>query len=66
MAPTYGWLLTLIAGGGSLTLPTFQKAGSVGIVGIVVAIILSFFLEETGHKKGIALTSPINQSTSEH
>ncbi len=48
MAPTYGWLLTKISGGAALTLPVFQKAGSVGIVGIAVAILLALFLRETG------------------
>ena len=47
-APAYGWLLTSISNGAGLTLPTFQKAGAVGVVGIVIAIILSCFIKETG------------------
>jgi len=48
MAPAYGWLLTRLSGGAELTLAVFQKAGVVGIVSIVLAIILSLFLKETG------------------
>jgi MFS family permease len=47
-APAYGWLLTSISHGATLTLPAFQKAGVAGIVGIIVAIILSCFIKETG------------------
>ena len=48
LAPAYGWLLNHLAGGGKLTLGVFQDASSVGIGGIVLAIILSFFIRETG------------------
>jgi MFS family permease len=48
LAPAYGWLLNNLAGGGKLTLGVFQGASSVGIGGIVLAIILSFFMRETG------------------
>jgi len=48
LAPAYGWLLNDLAGGGKLTLTVFQNASSVGIAGIVLAIILSCFLHETG------------------
>jgi MFS family permease len=48
MAPLYGWLLTRISGGAELSLPVFQKAGTVGIAAIVLAIVLSLFLKETG------------------
>jgi MFS family permease len=48
MAPVYGWLLTKISGGAALTLPVFQKAGAVGVVGIVLAIALALCLKETG------------------
>jgi MFS family permease len=48
LAPAYGWLLTRLSGGGKLTLPVFQDASSVGIAGIVLAIVLAFFLRETG------------------
>jgi len=48
LAPAYGWLLTRLSGGGKLTLGVFQDASSIGIAGIVLAIILSFFLRETG------------------
>ena len=48
MAPAYGWVLVKLSGGGTLGIEVFQKAGIVGIVGIVLAIVLSFFIRETG------------------
>lgn len=48
LAPAYGWLLNDLAGGGKLTEAVFRHASSVGIAGIVLAIILSCFLRETG------------------
>jgi MFS family permease len=48
MAPIYGWVLERLAGGNALTLPMFQQAGLIGIAGIVLAIVLSFFIRETG------------------
>ncbi|WP_284943556.1 MFS transporter [Acidisoma cladoniae] len=50
LAPAYGWLLGRLSGGGKLTLGVFQHASSIGIAGIVLAIVLAFFLRETGHK----------------
>jgi MFS family permease len=50
LAPAYGWLLGTLSGGGKLTLGVFQDASSVGIAGIVLAIMLACFLRETGHK----------------
>ncbi len=48
LAPAYGWLLTSLSGGGELTLGVFQKASSAGIAGIVLAIVIAFFIRETG------------------
>jgi hypothetical protein len=48
IAPGYGWLLNDLAGGGKLTLGVFQDASWAGIAGIVLAIVLSCFLRETG------------------
>jgi MFS family permease len=48
LAPAYGWLLTSLSDGGKLSLAVFQNASAVGIGGIVLAIILSCFLRETG------------------
>jgi MFS family permease len=48
MAPVYGWLLLKVSGGGALTLGDFQKAGTMGIVGIILAIVLAAFIKETG------------------
>ena len=50
LAPAYGWLLNSLAGGGKLTLAVFQNASGVGVGGIVLAIVLTYFLRETGHK----------------
>ena len=48
LAPAYGYLLTRLSSGGKLTLAVFQDASSVGIAGIVLAIVLALFLKETG------------------
>ena len=48
MAPAYGWVLVRLSGGGPLGMEVFQKAGVIGVVGIVLAIVLSFFIRETG------------------
>jgi MFS family permease len=48
IAPAYGWLLTDISGGATLTLGVFQDASWAGIAGIVLAIVLACFLRETG------------------
>lgn len=50
LAPAYGWLLNGLAGGGKLTLSVFQDASTVGVVGVVLAIVLAFFIRETGRK----------------
>ena len=50
LAPAYGWLLNSLAGGGKLTLAVFQNASAVGVCGIVLAIGMAFFIQETGHK----------------
>jgi MFS family permease len=48
LAPAYGSLLTRLSSGGKLTLGVFQDASSVGIAGIILAIVLACFLRETG------------------
>lgn len=50
LAPAYGWLLNSLAGGGKLALSVFQEASGVGVGGIILAIVLAFFIRETGHK----------------
>ena len=47
-APGYGWLLMKLSNGGAMTLEVFDKGGSTGIAAIVTAIILAFFIRETG------------------
>jgi len=54
MAPVYGWALVRLSDGVPLSLPVFQKAGLIGVGGIVLAILLSCFLRETGAAKGVA------------
>jgi len=58
MAPAYGWLLSSLSHGSTMTLAAFQQAGIVGVVGIVIAIILSCFIRETGH----AASHPLKQA----
>ncbi len=48
LAPAYGWLLNHLSGGGTRTLGMFQHASIVGMVGIIIAIVLSCFIRETG------------------
>jgi MFS family permease len=48
VAPAYGWLLSSLSEGGKISLLVFQHASLVGISGIVLAIVMSFFLKETG------------------
>jgi MFS family permease len=57
LAPAYGWLLNSLAGGGKLTLGVFQHASGVGVGGIVLAIVLTLFIRETGH--GRKPTAPL-------
>ncbi|MGI4953159.1 MAG: MFS transporter [Janthinobacterium lividum] len=54
VAPLYGLLLRSLSDGGPLTLGVFQQASAVGIAGIVVAIVLSVFIRETGAGAGAA------------
>jgi MFS family permease len=47
-APVAGWVLQQRAGGAPLDLHAFQQWGWYGLAGIAVAIVLAFFLKETG------------------
>lgn len=47
-APAYGWWLQRLAGGSQITLDAFPKAGSVFIAAIVLAMVVTIFLKETG------------------
>jgi MFS family permease len=47
-APFYGWLLQKLSGGARLTLPVFQHAGTGLILGVVIAVVLAWFIRETG------------------
>jgi MFS family permease len=48
VAPAYGWLLMKLSDGGPMTLEVFAKGGATSIVAIVLAIVLAFFIRETG------------------
>jgi hypothetical protein len=48
LGPAYGWGLQKLANGGALTQEVFSKAGSVYVAAIVLAVILTMFLRETG------------------
>jgi hypothetical protein len=61
LAPAYGWLLNSFAGGGKLTLGAFQSASSFDVGGVVLAIVLAFFIRETGQKAGML---PLTAKTS--
>jgi MFS family permease len=52
VAPAYGWLLMKLSTGGPITLEVFEKGGATGIAAIVVAIVLAFFIRETGAAVG--------------
>jgi MFS family permease len=47
-APVIGWWMQRLAGGAALTLDVFVAAGGVYAAAIVVAMILTLFLKETG------------------
>src|SRR5207237_3633892 len=47
-APVYGGWLQKLAGGGELTLEIFVKANGVYVAAIVLALIVTAFLKETG------------------
>ena len=49
LGPVFGWSLQQVSGGASqLELPHFQRAFQPMLVGVLLAIILSLFLKETG------------------
>jgi MFS family permease len=48
VAPAYGWLLMKLMAGAPITLEVFEEGGTAGMVAIVIAIILAFFIKETG------------------
>lgn len=58
LAPAYGWWLQKLANGGPLTLEVFSKAGSVYVAAIVLALIATVFLRETGSARRAANVSP--------
>ncbi|SNB62279.1 Sugar phosphate permease [Arboricoccus pini] len=57
LAPAYGWLLNYLTDEGARTLGTFQEASVVGMASIVIAIILSCFIRETGAAVTVARRS---------
>ena len=47
-APVIGWWMQKLAGGAELTLDVFVKAGVVYVAAIILAVIITLFLKETG------------------
>ena len=60
-APIAGWALQKISGGAALNLQIFQQWGLLSLGCILVAIILAFFLEETGWAAHKPETSPLGK-----
>jgi MFS family permease len=54
LAPVYGSWLQKLASGGPLTQEVFSKAGGVYVVAIVLALIATVFLKETGSAARVA------------
>ena len=49
LGPVFGWKLQQVSGGASqLELPHFQRAFQPMLVGVLIAIVLSLLLKETG------------------
>ncbi len=59
MAPAYGAVLVMVSGGGTLSLQVFQRSGLIGVGGIVLAIVLSLFIRETGSAVRPAASLPL-------
>jgi MFS family permease len=57
-APVIGWWMQRLAGGAALTLDVFVAAGGVYAAAIVVAMILTLFLKETGSAVRNATSTP--------
>ncbi len=52
LGPVFGWKLQQVSGGASqLELPDFQRAFQPMLAGVLIAIVLTLFLKETGAKK---------------
>jgi len=60
-APVAGWALQKISGSPPFNLYDFQQWGLVGLGGMAVAIVLAFFLEETGSavRKSVAVAPDV-------
>jgi hypothetical protein len=54
LAPAYGWWLEKLANGGPLTQEVFSEAGNVYVAAIVLALIATVFLRETGSARRVA------------
>jgi MFS family permease len=58
IATPLGWWMHKLAGGGAMTLDVFVEANSVYVAAIVLAIILTLFLRETGPAASGAQSKP--------
>ncbi len=58
LAPVFGLVLSRLSNGGALTFAVFQQADMIWVGAIVLSLILTFFLKETGSRRPVAaLTS---------
>ena len=48
LGPVFGWILQSVSGGKELDLQDFQTTFSPLLIGVAVAVLLTFFLKETG------------------
>ena len=49
LGPVFGWGLQQVSGGASqLELPHFQRVFQPMLIGVLIAVVLCFFLKETG------------------
>jgi hypothetical protein len=60
-APVMGWLMQKLAMGAAPTPDVFVAAGSVYVIAIVVAVILTLFLKETGSAVRTAHSSDLKR-----
>jgi MFS family permease len=63
LGPVFGWILRSVAGGaGTMTLDHYQTAFEPLLYGVGLAVILTFFLRETGSAARPALPAPAQAS----
>jgi len=63
LAPLFGFVLMQLSGGAPLTLPNFREADLIWVAAVVLSLILTIFLRETGSARRATL--PISGSPEE-